>query len=246
MKSLFHYTTINNLALILKSKSIRFGRLDSVNDPNEGISSDFNSLAQYLFVSSWTATREENFALWNMYTPKMRGVRIELELPIFNSYKINNIDNYLVPEEKFFDYESNLFIIPGFNEPYRINYSDADEIVNPKILTSIGLATSKLGHHKRTIWSFEEEYRYRLEIYPIDPTITSDFFTDKYQSLITKRVPPSVNHYFIQIAQQSFKKMVITSGPRIELGDFEIMESLINNYNPACDLVRSSLTTYIK
>lgn len=71
MKKLYHYTSINNLALILKSKSIRFGRLDQVNDPTEGMADDFYCLSPYIFVSCWTGNNQENLALWNMYTPNM-------------------------------------------------------------------------------------------------------------------------------------------------------------------------------
>ena len=78
MESLFHYTSINKLALILSSKKIRFNRLDFVNDPHEGKTGDFGSMAMYIFISCWTKHEEENLALWNMYTDKMRGVRIEL------------------------------------------------------------------------------------------------------------------------------------------------------------------------
>ena len=67
LPKLFHYTTINNLALILKSASIRFGRLDKVNDITEGEADDFHSFASYIFISCWTHNTEENLALWNMY-----------------------------------------------------------------------------------------------------------------------------------------------------------------------------------
>ena len=89
-KKLYHYTTVNTLALILSSRSIMFNRADRVNDKREGSTSDLGSFAKYFFISCWTETGEENFALWNMYTPKMRGVRIELPIPFFEIYKIEN------------------------------------------------------------------------------------------------------------------------------------------------------------
>ena len=96
MEHLFHYSSINKLALILSSKRIRFNRLDFVNDPNEGSTSDFGSMAVYFFVSCWTKHKEENLALWNMYTEKMRGIRIELPLPLFNNYNIGEYTNNII------------------------------------------------------------------------------------------------------------------------------------------------------
>ena len=50
MEQLFHYSTINKLALILSSQKIRFNRLDFVNDPLEGATGDFGSMAVYFFT----------------------------------------------------------------------------------------------------------------------------------------------------------------------------------------------------
>lgn len=50
---LYHYTSIETLALILKT--IRFSRLDRVDDPDEyAFSGDGVTPAHYCFVSCWT------------------------------------------------------------------------------------------------------------------------------------------------------------------------------------------------
>ncbi len=50
-----HYTSIENLALILKNKTIRFTRLDKVDDSEEaGLSCKNIQLSYYTFVSCWT------------------------------------------------------------------------------------------------------------------------------------------------------------------------------------------------
>jgi hypothetical protein len=82
---LYHYTTISNLALILKTKRIRFNRLDKVNDFEDGLSSDLNSADMCVFVSCFTGNPDESILLWNLYTPKMRGVRIEFTKHIFSN-----------------------------------------------------------------------------------------------------------------------------------------------------------------
>ena len=79
---LYHYTSINTLALILKNQTIRFNRLDKVNDPEEAISKDLQNSNTTQFVSCWTANQRESIPLWNMYT-KMKGVRIGMPTDMF-------------------------------------------------------------------------------------------------------------------------------------------------------------------
>ena len=242
---LFHFTTINNLALILKSKTIRFGRLDKVNDPTEGQSEDFPSLASYMFVSSWTENSEENLAYWNMYTPNMRGVRIEMPLPFFKSYKIGNQEDLLVSEEEFVDETKNLFIIPGKNKPEKIEYSNDESKLTPKILNKNGLKIGELGRHKRNIWEIEQEYRFRIEIFPTDPNVKSENFLDKYDHLIGVQ-NLSIEGYFRTIEEASFKKMKIRLSPKAIAGDLEIITALVEKYNPSCVLEESTLKGLVR
>ena len=51
---LYHYTTIDTLALMLKNKTIRFNRLDKVDDVEEDAFSNGVHLGRYIFVSCWT------------------------------------------------------------------------------------------------------------------------------------------------------------------------------------------------
>ncbi|MEI6349176.1 MAG: DUF2971 domain-containing protein [Bacteroidota bacterium] len=246
MKKLFHYTSINNLALILKTKSIRFGRLDNVNDPEEGKANDFHSLSPYIFISSWTENEEENFALWNMYTQNMRGVRIELSLPIFESYSWNNYDNYLFQQKDYLNEKKGYFIVDGLNEPHKIEYSDDINLLKPNIRNDIGLELEILAKCKKSMWTFEQEYRFRLDIFPIDKNVKSDNFPDKYVHLIENKVPPPIDSYFIKIKDDSFKQMIITTGPKNLPGDYEIIEALISKYNKPAQLEISKLNGLIR
>lgn len=66
MAKIYHYTSIETLALILKYKTIRFNRLDQVDDYEEACygSGDLNlHLGQYCFVSCWTREDKENLSL---------------------------------------------------------------------------------------------------------------------------------------------------------------------------------------
>ncbi|WP_321282363.1 hypothetical protein [Marinifilum fragile] len=247
MESLYHYSSINKLALILESKKIRFNRLDYVNDPHEGVSCDFGSMAIYMFVSCWTKNKEENFALWNMYTDKMRGVRIEIPLPIFNSYKIGKVEsNFFVSEDDYLDDNNGLFILSAKNYPISIDYTDDESKLFPEIRTKIGLKTSSLGITKRKIWQIEDEVRYKMEIYPFDPKVPKNNFPEAYEKFIEKRIPPKIDYYDVSLNNDSFEKMKIIIGPKMEPGDKQIIESLVARYNPKAQIIESSLKGNIR
>ena len=81
---LYHYTSIETLALILKNKTIRFSRLDRVDDPDEySFKEDGITPAHYCFVSCWTKNSKENLPQWYMYGNSTHGVRIEIDSDMF-------------------------------------------------------------------------------------------------------------------------------------------------------------------
>lgn len=93
MSKIYHYTSIETLALILKNKTIRFNRLDNnLDDLEEGqISSNGVKLGNYGFVSCWTEERTESIPLWKLYTNNGIGVRIALEQDMFKDYIYSGI-----------------------------------------------------------------------------------------------------------------------------------------------------------
>ena len=77
MTKIYHYTSIDTPALILLNKTIRFNRLDQVDDKKE---SEFGSgdsdvkIGMYIFVSCWTKNPEENPSRWK-YIEEKAGKR---------------------------------------------------------------------------------------------------------------------------------------------------------------------------
>ncbi len=97
---IYQYTTLEALAQILKNQTIRFTRLDHVDDLEEGrIESQSIKLSKFLFVSCWTEDREESIPLWKLYSGDKGGVRIGLERDMFQDYLIDDI---VVGGEKIF------------------------------------------------------------------------------------------------------------------------------------------------
>lgn len=72
---LFHYTTIDTLAYMMSNRSIRFGRLDTLDDKTESEQfAAFNPL-KYIFSCSFTDDPKESIPLWKMYANMETGIR---------------------------------------------------------------------------------------------------------------------------------------------------------------------------
>ena len=76
---LYHYTSVDVLALILKNHTIRLHPLSSMDDPQEARNADLKRLGDYIFVSSWTEDSEESIPMWRLYTNPESGVRIKMK-----------------------------------------------------------------------------------------------------------------------------------------------------------------------
>ena len=92
-----HYTSIETLEMILKNKSIKFNRLDQVDDKAEykydSTVYDTNiKLGKYTFVSCWTKSEMENIDLWNRYGKGNKGVRISLDEDMFETYDVGTVN----------------------------------------------------------------------------------------------------------------------------------------------------------
>lgn len=196
-KYLYHYTSLDTLALILKNKTICFNNLLYVDDIEESLSKDMGDFGKYINVSCWTAEEKESIALWNLYTPNMHGVRIRMPIFPFKKYKYHK-------GEYFLDNDIETFINIGrlydddkgsttADQPklIKVEYTDDDQKLYPKIKKcnvenaaekylsansmedldernlTITYSFNELGRFKRTDWSFQKEWRYIISFSPM-------------------------------------------------------------------------------
>lgn len=244
MERIYHYTSINSLAYILKNREIKLTRLDHVNDPDEGITEDWGDLSKLYFVTCWTNNAKENIALWNMYTPNMRGVRISLS------------DDCLGDFRKDFAYQKFIHL-GGFNcivleegdiikvyvvlkYPFTsVTYLRETEFKFPEIYSfnemeelSHTLSLGKIGITKRDYWTMENENRYRIQFLPIEL-----YREGKMKTLYDHVLP--FDHLFCEIQPERFKNMEVRLGPKCEESDYILVQSLLEKYNPEAKLERS-------
>lgn len=191
-----HYTNIDVLALILKNRTLRFNRLDHVDDPEESnfISNGVN-LGPYTFVSCWTEAKEENIPMWKMYTKEQWGVRLSfVKDGLFKTYSeedgfrhnglvtINFGEplQYLFPTEV--RYNQTNYSPPYLTTDYdgcrfyrKIEYVEdvqqyagdsVDILRHPSGKGSLIIRFDKVGSFKHKRWRFQEESRFVLVFLP--------------------------------------------------------------------------------
>ena len=95
MEYLYHYTSLETLALILSNKTICFNNLLNVDDIEEAETQDMGNFGRFLYVSCWTDDEKESIPLWNLYTPNMHGVRIKLPKFPFKKYSYKKGEFFL-------------------------------------------------------------------------------------------------------------------------------------------------------
>jgi hypothetical protein len=236
---LHHYTTIDTLALILKNRTIRFNRLDYVDDVGESHKYGEYNLSRYLFVSCWTNTDEENIPLWHMYSKGMTGIRLSLPIdpfdyqplkphPVLGGQVTGQLLSFLPIEEIF----TNEYIINAtcmFNKKTlirQVEYVDENKLAeirkqavqitvdaNGNAWTQIAGPTELAGYKSKK-WEFQAEVRYVIMAMPSPPISPGE---DPASNLANNFSP-----FLIKSIQDG-------TGPNKDFFDISISPSAIDN-----------------
>lgn len=255
---LYHYTSIETLALVLKAKKIKLTRLDKVNDPTEELSRD-GKLGKYIFVTCWTSQEQEGVPFWYMYGHNKRGVRIRLPTNFIKTYEVReqfhrddgtvttngHIFDSIVPESVLL--ESSYLIanyVAAHNKFFPVEYTDDPEQLKPPIFSEdddgvLNVALGELGKHKPRIWSFEQEWRLKLIFLPYGVRDINPADTSNLRHAMKTGKELDFDAYFLEISDEAFSQMEVTLGPSCTPGDKVIAEALIHKYTPGV-LLRSS------
>lgn len=257
---LYHYTSIENLALILKSQKIRFTKLDCVDDVEESAMYNQISFGKYTFVSCWTKDKDENIALWKMYTPNGRGVRIEMDKDMFcrtdkNISKtqigqmelVNGTNPILSNDEMIND---NFMIMPFCNQE-NLFFRKIEYVSNPRKLVkniiieknlSRTICFKRIGCYKHSKWEFQKECRFILHIYPFKK---SDFTSPDAHLIIHNALQNEkelgFNYYDLALDHNKLKNISIRLGPLTTEAEEIIVKSLIDAYAKDAKIEKSDV-----
>jgi hypothetical protein len=272
---IFHYTSINTLALILESRKIRFNRLDRVDDLLESQTACGIGFGKYFFVSCWTKSEQENIPLWNMYTPEMKGIRIGLpDTPFhmsplraprdWNAVHSGSVLSPLTFDEMFSD---TYCILPIFLTPAMfagdVQYvEDVPKVYKENIQLTITGNTAQLElknlpllpRTKNSVWAFQREHRFALLITPSipvppgglgDPTFLERFPNHLISSFL-QNVDHGVNYFDLRLNDEALDRIQVTLGPFAEPADSLRVKSLISEYTASGVVSHSSLAGTIR
>ncbi|GHB47605.1 hypothetical protein GCM10007094_41120 [Pseudovibrio japonicus] len=222
MEYVYHYTTIQVLALILDNKTLRFKAAATLNDKKEG-SQIIKGRNELTFISSWSKEEEESLPMWSLYGG-LDGVRIGLPIEIF---------------------ESNLFMKDG---PTVVEeYSNG-----PLLRTAENLAQGKRAYYHRGVeyhqeqhrsetigddgndaiwftkdryWAYEKEYRF-LFSFPLNTSVRSRVEGD---------------YIDVGINEELLKEIKVLVGPRNMLANKVIAEALLKQVEAKYEVETSQI-----
>lgn len=188
---LYHYTSIESLALILKNKTLRLRALTQMDDLQEAESDSVQNYGQFVFVSSWTDDSIEHLPMWEMYSSMESGVRISLPVDPFKicdystfqfrnptdeerSLSKSDVERYPIVDtlSMISDFKGNAISPSLGHQLCRVVYVDDNEVekLNPTVEmfddNGVRLALKSMGIYKSKAWEFQREWRYRLALAP--------------------------------------------------------------------------------
>lgn len=267
---IYHYTTVEALALILKNKTLLFHRLDCVDDIEEGsVVSSGVEIGKYVFVSCWTESAEESIPLWKMYAGSKMGVRIGLEKDMFKKYYIHNpklgdkqgVGSMILPIPPEQLEASDHFLLPSFSLDdgffYRkVQYVDdvLAKTKNTVVISPTGegradahISFGEIGRYKHERWAFQHETRFALTILPFNPFHANpeEVSTIALNAFLQNK-PVSFTEYFMHLDESVLNNIEITLSPNATDGQRVIVESLVKLYAPGATIKPSSLGHLVK
>ncbi|MCP1145787.1 DUF2971 domain-containing protein [Lysinibacillus endophyticus] len=244
--SLFHYTSVDTLEKIITNKSIRFNRLDKVNDPEEALTANLENANTLVFVSCWDDERNESIHMWNMYGDNFKGVRIELPIDMFkgrDNIRVYEKGGAMFKYAEMIDIDRKDFSLgmrtSSIFGPNKVAYVDNRELLISKAVYEesdfIHVNLYDLGLFKNKYWHIENEWRYKIIGLMEEVNYPNDAFTRDILDL--KRYPVNQTEIFVQLDESVFKEMKITVGPKCNEDDYTKLIHLSNLYN--CKLEKS-------
>lgn len=267
-KMLYHYTSIESLALILKNRTIRLNSLTNMDDKQEAQTKEGKVFGKSIFISSWTDDATESIPMWKMYTPSSAGVRIGLPPLPFVRHKTENralLEAFAppIPEREelcrtgdtFLDVEQlckqNLYCFEAYTSTLlqQVKYVSDVNTLTPQVVeeTENGyhFRFERMGYHKNEYWAFQHEWRYRMCFIPQGYDLEKMEYQIERGSYVHRLTQGDYalpfSYFDLEIAPDAFSQMVITPSPQISAGNRVLLEALIAKYNPSATIQTSEL-----
>lgn len=230
---LYHYTSLDKLALILKNKTLRFINLSIMDDLEEEVTRDAGNYGRFIYSSSWTKLRGNN---------------------IFDEEKDEdnpNASEEIAYTKGLLNYqrEHSITFMPYKVKLVEVRYTDDEKILYPQFIERDAQRTTLknggLGEYKSLAWSFQKEWRYLINSYP--------FSIEEMNQSVKKGTPheildrlleenlESLSYIVLPIKKETFDDLEILCGSKITHGQKVIINDLVEKYSPSATIKYSGL-----
>lgn len=248
---LYQYTSLDNLEKILESRTLRFSRLDKVNDPEEAAASDLPFAASSVFVSCWSSDETESIPMWSMYGRDFQGVRFRLPANMFLGRQTPMVLEKggaitIVDTEWTISRAEPAMRTTGRSiiGPNKIYYSDDPTFRNKQIVRRLdGRADFypyDLGMVKGTYWAYEEEWRFKIAALPFEMQFPDDrFFNDV--TLDLSKYPVLDDYLSVPLDPSALDELEVTIGSKADDKVVQAVESVLSVNAPSATIVRSNV-----
>jgi len=248
---LYQYTSADSLEKILASRTLRFSRLDTVNDPEEATALDVPLASSSVFVSCWSATEFEQLPMWSMYGQNLCGVRLGLPANMFCGRKepvifekggaLLTVDSCYSITRKWPAMDINSCAIIGPNKVY---YSNDPAYRNRRLVYrhagTAHLYPYDLGMVKGTHWSYEQEWRFKISALNFEGQFPDDDYFNKV-TLDFAAFPVESEALFIPLDSSSLDQLVVTLGPKADDAVAKKVKRVLAEHAPKATLVPSQI-----
>lgn len=199
---LYHYTNLETLKLILENKTFRLSSLNRMDDLEEGETADFQKLGRFIYISSWTNNPNESLLLWN-YSKGQNGVRLRMKPHIFKEEMVDDkvtihgmnvhINHILNTGLLDMMMEENISFMPSTAELIRVTYTNLERLLKPTVYRvfpggNFEVRTENLGIFKRVEWQEQQEWRYRLNSWPLSLSEMNLFYQPEGPEILLNRI----------------------------------------------------------
>ena len=230
---IYHYTSVEVLALILKNKTIRFSRLDRVDDPYEyGFIKDGHNPAKFTYISCWTKNSIESIPQWIIYGNQRHGVRISFESDNLFDIKNEGVYNRWFTNEEMKKMDVVIPPILDNDILYDIQYVDNPKSYTANIFPLVNgenaIDFKEIGRYKTKDWSFQDECRYKIHAFP--KNIKGSSIPLLLANLIKNDIYPHEEFIDIPLKETALDDIEILLGPDSSQAEHIIVEALCNQY----------------
>ena len=264
---LYHYTSLETLALILENRTLCLNNLTCVDDMDEAETADMGKFGRFVNVSCWTSDKKESIPLWKMYTPDMHGVRIKLPPFPFKKYTYHkgeyffsdskDAETYINVERVYND--NRAIIVADQPRLIKVEYTDDLSLLFPKIETvsltpdpitgkvnySINFSYLTVGKYKMTTWEFQKEWRYIMTCIPVGMQEAGSKTFKLQRELLTRLKDPSqkapYEKFFLDLDENAVQEMEVLFGPRMTDAEKILTKALLEKHGLAGRYSESSL-----